>query len=285
MLPSLKNIEYLVALHKHLHFSKAAQACFVSQSTLSAGISKLEQGLNVQLVERNNKNVLFTPLGEQVVEQAKAVILSTQDLIQISQQSFFESHIKIGVIPTISPFLLPSFLASIKSKYPNLGISLIEDTNQNLLKMVSTMELDLALIALPTNIPENVYTHTLFKDPLHLVHHKDRNHQAFNDKELLLLAEGNCLREHVLLAHNVTQDKISDIKCTSLPTLTAMINMQMGVSFLPEMAIEQTVTMHYPNLVVRSACQKTARKIAVGCRDSHPNKQELIEISTLIQAL
>ncbi|SMN14728.1 Hydrogen peroxide-inducible genes activator [uncultured Candidatus Thioglobus sp.] len=259
-----------------------AQECFVSQSTLSAGINKLKQGLG-QLVECNNKNALFTPAGEKVVEQAKYVILSAYDLVQIAQQSFFDSQIKIGVIPTISPFLLPEFLNSIKQKYPNLGVSLIEDTNQNLLKLVSTMELDLILIALPTNIPEGVYTHKLFKDPLHLVHHKNRVNQEFLDKELLLLAEGSCLREHVLLAHDISNDKISDIKCTSLPTLVAMINMEMGVSFLPKMSIEQTVSLNYPNLVVRSACQKTARNIAIACRDNHPNKQDIIEISNLIQ--
>jgi len=283
MLPSIKNLEYLIALHKHLHFSKAANACFVSQSTLSAGINKLEEGLDVQLVERNNKTVLFTPIGEKVVARAQEVILTTNDLVQTAQKSFFESSIKIGVIPTISPFLLPKFLKSIKDKYPNLNIHLIEGTNQNLLQMVSTMELDLALIAMPTVIPENVYTHILFEDPLHLVHHKNRKDENFKEKELLLLAEGNCLREHVLHAHNITKDKISDLKCTSLPTLTAMINMQMGVSFLPQMSIEQTVKSQYPDLVVEGACKKAFRSISIACRDAHPNKAEIIEISTLIE--
>ncbi len=284
MLPSIKNLEYLVALHKHLHFSKAAEACFVSQSTLSAGINKLEQSLQIKLVERNNKSVLFTPIGEKVVLQAQSVILSANDLVQTAQKSFFESNIKIGVIPTISPFLLPKFLKSINDKYPNLAISLIEGTNQNLLQMVSKMELDLALIALPTKIPENTYTHVLFEDPLHLVHHKDREKKNFGEKELLLLAEGNCLREHVLLSHNISEQSISDLKCTSLATLVGMINMKMGVSFLPQMSIEQTVTLQYPDLVVEQACQKTFRSIAIACRDVHPNKAEIVEISTLINS-
>ena len=104
MLPTIKNLEYLIALHKYLHFSKAAQACFVSQSTLSAAIGKLEQGLKVQLVVRNSKSVLFTPTGEKVVDQASKLILCANDLVHSAQQSFFESSLKIGVIPSISPF-------------------------------------------------------------------------------------------------------------------------------------------------------------------------------------
>lgn len=282
MLPTIKNLEYLIALHKYLHFSKAAQACFVSQSTLSAAIGKLEQGLKVQLVVRNSKSVLFTPTGEKVVDQASKLILCANDLVRSAQQSFFESSLKIGVIPTISPFLLPTFLKSINDKYPQLSISLIEDTNQKLLQMVSTMELDVALVAMPTKIPDNVFTQVMFKDPLHLVHHKDRKNKEFKDKELLLLAEGNCLREHVLLTHHINENKISDLKCTSLPTLVAMINMKMGVSFLPEMALQQTVHAQYPDLVVRSACQKESRGVAIACRELHPNKQQIIELSTLI---
>ena len=282
MLPTIKNLEYLIALHKYLHFSKAAQACFVSQSTLSAGIGKLEQGLKVQLVERNSKSVLFTPTGEKVVDQANKLILCANDLVRSAQQSFFESSLKIGVIPTISPFLLPRFLKSINNKYPHLSISLIEDTNQKLLQMVSTMELDVALVAMPTKIPENVFTQVIFEDLLHLVHHKDRQNKEFKEKELLLLAEGNCLREHVLLTHHISENKISDLKCTSLPTLVAMINMKMGVSFVPEMALQQTVYAQYPDLVVRSACQKGSRGVAIACREAHPNKQQIIELSTLI---
>ena len=149
--------------------------------------------------------------------------------------------------------------------------------------MVDKMELDLALIAMPTNTPEGLYVNTLFEDPLHLVHHKDRKNKKFKDKELLLLAEGNCLRDHVLLGHDLSKEKISDIKCTSLSTLVAMINMQVGVSFLPEMSIKQSVSSQYPDLVVEAQCKRVSRGISVACRNAHPNKKEIIQISNLLK--
>ena len=134
MLPSIKNLQYLIALRETLHFSKASEKCFVSQSTLSAGIAKLEQILQTTLVERNNKKVVFTSIGEKIVLQAMLVISNTKELTDMAKTDFLESEIVVGTIPTISAYILPNFLRNIEKIFPKLKISFAEDTSDNLLK-------------------------------------------------------------------------------------------------------------------------------------------------------
>ncbi len=127
MTPTLKNLKYLIALKKNNHFSKAASECFVSPSTFSAGISKLEQDLQVQLVERDNKHVLFTPIGNRIVRQAISALAEINILVETAKLDFFESEVTIGVIPTISTYILPNFLSNLDKYYPKLKASFKED--------------------------------------------------------------------------------------------------------------------------------------------------------------
>jgi LysR family hydrogen peroxide-inducible transcriptional activator len=277
MTPSIKNLNYLLALKQHLHFSKAAKACFVSQSTLSAGISKLEYELNVKLVERTNKLVLLTPLGEKVAKRAEKVISSMQDLVATSSTNFLQSTIKIGVIPTISTYLLPNFIAKIKEKYPKLKLVIIEDTSQNLLLKVEQLKVDFAIFAFPFEESAIIVQTTIFQDDLYLVKHQDTK-----NNELLLLEQGHCLRNHILGKRN--KAKISQYTCTSLETLVMMINMEIGVSFLPKIAIDSGILEKYPNLVIDKNQKKLSRHIGIIFRKNNPNQADILALSLFLKS-
>ncbi|SMN17317.1 Hydrogen peroxide-inducible genes activator [uncultured Candidatus Thioglobus sp.] len=270
--PSIKNLHYLLALKQHLHFSKAANACFVSQSTLSAGISKLEQDLNIKLVERNNKSVLFTPLGEKVTQYADKVIASMHDLVTICNTNFFESTITVGVIPTISAYLLPNFVAKIKTKYPKLKLVIIEDTSQNLLLKVEQLKLDFAIFAFPFEEKTNIIQTPIFKDDLVLVKHKNTQ-----NNDLLLLEQGHCLRSHIL--DNIDKTKVSQYTCASLETLVMMVDMEIGVSFLPKIAIDSGILDKYPALTIDKNQPKISRRIGIIHRKDNPNQDNILALS------
>lgn len=275
--PSIKNLSYLLALKQHLHFSKAAKSCFVSQSTLSAGINKLEQDLNIQLVERTNKSVLFTPLGEKVAKYAEKVIFSVQDLVAVANLNFLETTIKIGVIPTISAYLLPKFVVKVKHKYPKLKLIVVEDTSQNLLLKIEQLKLDFAIFAFPFEESKNIVQKVIFRDDLYQV-----KHQNTQNNDLLLLEQGHCLRNHILDNSNIDKTKISEYACASLETLVTMVNMEVGMSFLPKIAIDSGILDKYPDLVVNKQQKKLSRSIGIVYRKNNPNQDNILALSKFI---
>ncbi len=164
--PTLKQLRYLVALHKNNHFGKAAEACRVTQSTLSAGLQELESLLGVQLVERTKRTVMFTALGEEVVRRAQLILSEVDDLMDMATASKDPTRgiVRLGVIPTIAPFLLPKIMPVIREKLPDLQLHLREDKSAELCDMVKQGELDLVLYALPFECGE-VAEMPLFDDP------------------------------------------------------------------------------------------------------------------------
>ena len=208
-LPSLKQLTYLVALAKELNFTRAAQVCFVGQSTLSAGLKELEDGLGIQLVERDRQNVSITPAGMEVLERAKTILTASEDLVEYASASSkpMTASIRLGVIPTIAPFLLPTVLPEVRKRFPDLKITLREDLTANLLARIADHRLDFALIALPYDV-NGLLVEELFDDGFWLV--AKEGDPALKGKEvtlpakmaerLLLLEEGHCLREHSLQA-------------------------------------------------------------------------------------
>ena len=169
-LPSLKQLHYLVALSTHLNFTRAAESCFVTQSTLSAGLKELEEILGVQLVERDRQSVLMTSVGLDIAARAREILAATQDLVD--QASGVEAPmcgaLRLGIIPTIAPFLLPASLRLLRERYPLLRLTLREDLTANLIERLEDGQLDLALIALP--FPTGTLrVEPLFDDPLWLV--------------------------------------------------------------------------------------------------------------------
>jgi LysR family hydrogen peroxide-inducible transcriptional activator len=251
-LPSLKHLHYLINVHKYQHFGEAAKACFVSQSTLSSGIAALESVLGVRLIERDNKKILFTPLAEEVVQQAQHILLSVEDLTEQVQlfSRPFGGALKLGVIPTIAPFLIPQILMMIKQEFPELKVFVREAQSATVLQQLNEGELDLVILAMPYP-STGVVMKSFYEDRFYFAQHKDSqlNHQikteALNadysnleDHSLLLLEDGHCLRDHALSAcHLQRSEKINEFAASSLHTLVQMVNNDLGVTFLPEIAI------------------------------------------------
>lgn len=268
-LPSLKQLQYLVALSDRLNFTRAAEACFVTQSTLSAGLKELEKTLGTQLVERDRQTVLMTPLGQALVEQARAIVTATQDLVELAAEGRepMTGLLRLGVIPTIAPFLLPQSLQLIREHYPKLRLTLREDLTPNLLLLLADGQLDFALIALPYDTA-NLLVKPLFDDNLWIVSRKDDpavrarivNFTSSITDRLLLLEEGHCLRDHTLYACSASNSASSlGVEATSLLTLVQMVESGLGIALVPEMAVKGGLTEN-PNLVARPITKPSPKR-------------------------
>ncbi len=246
-LPTTKQLRYFVALEQIGHFGRAAEACFVSQPAFSVAIRELESQLNVQLVDRTNKNVTITSLGREVAAQARLVLRDLEDLVDLAQshQAPLTGRLNMGVIPTIAPFLLPQVLPALRSHFPDLKLYLKEDLTDRVYDRLMDGELDVILIALPYEL-RNVAEMPLFDDHFYLAHRQDsclmRSGNGDVDElpsdSILLLEDGHCLRDHALSACRIKNaDKVSHITATSLLTLVQMVDADLGVTYLPEMAV------------------------------------------------
>ena len=250
-LPTTKQLRYFVALAQHGHFGKAAEACFVSQPAFSVAIRELESMLNIQLVDRTNKNVTITALGRDIARQARVVLRDMEDLVDIAQgnQAPLTGRLTLGVIPTIAPFLLPEVLPALHEAYPELKLYLKEDLTARVYERLMEGELDLILIALPYDL-RHVTEMPLFDDHFHLALRRDSRFirspecdvEDLPEESILLLEDGHCLRDHALSACRIQNaDKVSSISASSLLTLVQMVDADLGVTYLPEMAINSAL--------------------------------------------
>ena len=250
-LPTTKQLRYFVALEQYEHFGKAADACFVSQPAFSVAIKELENILNIQLVDRTNKNVTVTNLGRDIARQARVVLRDLDDMVDIAKgnQAPLTGQLKLGVIPTIAPFLLPKLLPALRKSFPALKLYLKEDLTDRVYERLMEGELDLILIALPYEL-RNVSEMPLFDDHFFLAHHHkstllDPAHYNLNSlpsDSILLLEDGHCLRDHAWSACNIKNaDKVSNITATSLLTLVQMVDADLGITYLPEMAVNSAL--------------------------------------------
>ena len=283
-LPTLKQLRYLTALDEHKHFGRAALACHVSQSTLSAGLQELETLLGASLVERSNRSVVFTALGREIAARARVVLREAQELAELAAAAKepLSGAIKLGVIPTIGPFLLPKVLPKLRKAYPKLKLYLNEDLTQRLVDELHAGTLDCVLLALPVEVGESEEM-VLFDDPFELVCRKDDPLAAktklaaadLKDAPLLLLTDGHCLRDHALdachLAHRSTG---SDVTATSLHTLVEMAAGGLGITLIPEMAL-QAKLLKGSELVARPfAGGKPGRRIGLIWRKTSAREKE-----------
>ena len=282
MTPTLKNLQYLIALKKTNHFSKAASECFVSPSTFSAGISKLEQDLEILLVERDNKNVAFTPIGKRIVNQAMSVMTEMTTLVETAKLDFFESEVTIGVIPTISTYILPNFLSNLEKSHPKLKASFREDTSDNLLKQLEKATIDFAIFAFPYELPDYIEDFQVFRDAIYFIQHKNRNKKIIEEGSLLMLEQGHCLRSHILQSNEISNKHIANFSCTSISTLVAMVDMNIGVSFLPKMAIDFGTLDNYPNITLDKNSIKANRDIGVIYRKNNPQNENIKKLAQLL---
>ncbi len=245
-LPTLKQLRYLLALNETGHFGKAAEICFVSQPAFSVAIKELENLLNVQLVDRTNKSVTITSIGQRIIQQAQLCIRDAEGLMEIARdyQSPLTGMLKMGVIPTIAPFLLPKVLPAIRKNFPQLELYFKEDQTEKIYHQLMSGQLDILLLALPYEM-KNTEQLPLFNDKFmlasragsQLLDAENYRLNSLDSESILLLEEGHCLRDHALSACKLHKpEKISRFSATSLFTLVQMVESDLGITFLPEMA-------------------------------------------------
>ncbi|HEV2594338.1 MAG TPA: LysR substrate-binding domain-containing protein [Sphingomicrobium sp.] len=246
-LPTVKQLQYLVALRRHQHFGKAADACFVTQSTLSAGLREIETLLGVTLVERTRRVVRFTALGEKIADKAVTVLRETEELAEMARAQGRPLHgeLRMGVIPTIAPFLLPTMLPRLREQWPELKLYLREETSSAACEALHRGQLDCVLLALPFSCGD-VDSTALFDDPLFIAYPHGEAPSAnsidaaeIDENRLLLLEDGHCLKDHALSACNRPELRANAAMMgTSLHTLVQMVDNGLGLTFIPGMAIE-----------------------------------------------
>jgi LysR family hydrogen peroxide-inducible transcriptional activator len=282
--PTLKQLQYLVALHEHGHFGRAADATFVSQSTLSAGLRDLETLLGVVLVERTKRTVRFTPLGNAVVAKAHRILRETEELADLVQSSGqpLSGEIRMSVIPTIAPFLLPRMLPRLRRERPGLRLFLREEPSAAAIESLHHGRADCVLLALPFPTGE-VESETIELDALFVAFPKGDPRDPpdeippglIDDHKLLLLEDGHCLKDHALAACNRPELRASATMIgTSLHTLVQMVDNGLGLTMLPEMALDAGI-LNGTDVVARPLASPNAnREIALVWRKNSPRGEE-----------
>jgi LysR family hydrogen peroxide-inducible transcriptional activator len=285
VLPSLRQLRYLAVLAERLNFREAAEACFVTQSTLSAGIKELESQLGAHLVERDKKSVRLTALGEQVVDRARRLLAEAGDLVAAARAARepLSGNFRLGVIPTIAPFLLPAAMPSLRKHFPGLRLYLREDLTARLLEQLRAGQLDAVLIALPFDTGE-LEVRELFRDEFWFVacagdplaKRKAVAVERLDVNDVILLEEGHCLREHAIAACGAERESgARHIEATSLPTLLQMVEGGLGVTLLPEIAIKAGI-LNGTGLIARPfSARIPARTLALAARPSSARGKDL----------
>jgi LysR family transcriptional regulator, hydrogen peroxide-inducible genes activator len=252
MRPTLRQLEYAVAVADHQHFGRAAHACKVSQPGLSAQIRELEEILGGRLFERGRQGVVLTQLGREVVVRAREILLRTEELVQAahSGRGPLRGDVRLGIIPTLAPYLLPKVLPETRVRYPALRLLLREDKTASLSGFLLSDDLDVLVVTLPLGHPELTGI-PLFEEPLLLVTPRDhacarRNRpvrtQELEGETVLLLEKGHCLRDQALeLCQQAGALQRPGLQATSLGTLVQMVAGGLGVTLIPEIAVPYEV--------------------------------------------
>lgn len=283
-LPTIKQLQYLTTLYEHGHFGRAAEACFVTQSTLSAGLRELELALDATLVERTKRVVRFTPLGEKVARKAYNVLREVTEIAQLARAAGrpLAGELRLGVIPTIAPFFLPKVLPMLRRSYPDLKLYLREEMSHVACDALMRGLLDCVLLALPYGCGD-VQAAELFDDELvAALHETDEftlpdavSPSDLDSDHLLLLEDGHCLRNHALAACDRPDLRGERaILGTSLHTLVQMVDNELGVTLLPRMAVDAGI-LEGTRVVTRPLSSEQAkRRIALVWRRKSPREDE-----------
>jgi LysR family hydrogen peroxide-inducible transcriptional activator len=292
--PTIKQLQYLVALREHGHFGRAADACFVTQSTLSAGLRELESLLEVTLVERTRRVVRFTALGEKIADKALRVIRESEELAALarSQGKPLHGELRLGVIPTIAPFLLPAMLPRLRSQWPDLKLYLREETSQAACEALHRGQLDCVLLALPFACGD-VESVALLDDRLFVAFPAGEappdelvEVDSIDENRMLLLEDGHCLKDHALSACNRPELRAhAAMMGTSLHTLVQMVDNGLGLTFIPAMAIEAGILdgTHVDAKPLRS--DHGFRRIALIWRRSSPREAEFQLLAAALRTI
>lgn len=293
-LPTLKQLQYLVALKDHGHFGRAAEACFVTQSTMSAGIRELETLIGVTLVERTRRVVRFTPLGDRIADKARRVIREAEELGDMARAAGrpLSGEMRMSVIPTIAPFMLPRILPALRRDYPDLRLFLREETTGLACEGLHNGRTDCVLLALPYACGE-VTAAPLFDDRL-FVAFPDTDlpdppatiaADDIDETRLLLLEDGHCLKDHALAACNRPELGAQAMMLgTSLHTIVQMVDNGLGVTMLPEMAVEAGILDHTHIAARPLAAEHAMRTIALVWRRASPRERDFRLLADVLKA-
>jgi len=292
---NLRALQYFVTLADLRHFSKAADACFVSQPTLSTQIKKLEEELGTQLVERSPRNIMLTPAGEEIALRAQQVLHDVEQIRTLARRSHRpdEGLLRLGLFPTLAPYLLPHVVPQLRARYPRLRLQLSEEKTEDILHLLQRGSLDAALLALP--VPQDgIEIEVLFQEPFvvavpgdhELASRKQIALEDLSGSELLLLEEGHCLREHALeVCALVGAHERVDFHATSMETLRQMVAANVGITLMPILAVKPPIAQT-ENLVIRPfSGAAPARTIALVWRSSSALGAFLRELATEFKKL
>lgn len=267
---NLRDLKYLVALADHKHFGRAAAACYVSQPTLSTQIRKLEDELGVPLVERAPRKVMLTPAGRDAADRARRIVAEVDQMKEAARRSQDPEAgtVRLGVFPTLGPYLLPHVVPRIRARFPHLELLLVEEKSDVLLTRLREGRLDAGLLALPV-ADDQLHTEFLFEEPFvlavpesHPLAKRDSLSMAeLSQQQLLLLEDGHCLREQALDVCRLSgANEKSEFRATSLETLRQMVAADVGITLLPTLAVKPPVA-------------RSDNIHLLGFSDSHPSRQ------------
>jgi LysR family hydrogen peroxide-inducible transcriptional activator len=278
MLPTIRQLQYLKLLGEHRAFNRAAEAAHVTQPTLSAGIQELERALGAPVVDRARSGVILTAVGEEALRRATVILNEAEEMVEAAKNAGqpLTGRLRLGVIPTIAPFLLPGALARLREDYPKLRLYLREDLTQRLIAALKAGQLDAALIALPYDMAGLDWAHVADDELLAampadspLAGAKSASPEALEMEGLILLEDGHCLRDQSLAACGLKAPRASDdqaFAATSLPTLVQMVGSGLGVTFLPAMAVRAGLTDNAQVAVRQIDADHPSREIVVAWR-------------------
>ncbi len=294
---NLRDLKYLIAVAETEHFGHAASRCFISQPTLSGQIKKLEQELGVTLFERTNRSVSITPIGSEIVRHAKLILEQADVIRQLAQaqRDPLAGALRVGAIPTISPYLIPLILMPLKQQYPQMRLVLSEEVTDMLTQRLLEHQIDVAILATEVKEPE-LEVMPLFEEPFWLAHPRD--HEIYNKDEitrrdlgqinLLLLADGHCLTGQVMdvcrIKEGALDSEMADLRAASLETLLQLVGAGFGCTLVPALAVRGAWTTD-TGIIARKLHLKDAyRKVQFVYRKTFPRKNALEALAEVIRA-
>lgn len=288
---NLRDLRYLVALAELRHFGKAAEACFVSQPTLSTQIRKLEDELGVALIERAPRRVMLTPIGRNVVERAQRILAEVNELRDAAKRSRDPEAgtLRLGIFPTLGPYLLPHVVPQLRERFPQLELLLVEEKTEVLLQQLREGRLDTAILALPLH-DDQLHAEFLFEEPFLLAvpkaHPLSRQEEVsladLGRESLLLLEDGHCLRDQALdVCHLAGAGEKSGFRATSLETLRQMVAAGVGITLLPKLAVAPPIPASHDIALLPFHAPQPHRHIAMVWRRSSAMGDFLHELAAV----
>ncbi len=289
---TLRQLRYFESLSRHRNFGRAANECAISQPALSLQVQELEAQLGLSLVERGKSSITLTDTGQSIAQRATAILTSVNDLVDFAKHRgrILTGPLRLGVIPSIGPYLLPAMLPVLKTQFPELELQVRESQTSNLVEAIAARRIDLALLALPVS-QSGIEQVGLFEDPFYLL--TPRGHRLASGREVqmkdletekvLLLEEGHCLRDQALnLCSQAGVANIEEFGATSLATIVQLASNGYGVTILPEMALAVEARNMAELAVAPFARPRPSRTIGLVWRETSSRKEDYLEFGRIV---